>query len=651
MDKEGLDELIGRTIDRRYKLKRLIRQTSKSWVFEAVEEGELSPHRKVAIKILKPGLGREREAQFSKEVNTHGKLGEHPNVASLFGSGKDGEYLYAAMELVPGEDLDQRLRSGWKPSLDEILNIVEDVSKGASHIHEGVGGHHDLKSKNIKVRKEIEEGKTKKSYVLDLGGRLRKTKDSNDVYKLGAILEELLNYKKDSKQKVPRGLEHIVEKSMSSDEYASPEDFKNAIESYRKSVRRGITRRKFLKIGAGGLVLASLGYSGYKYLDYINSINCVVKQIEETEASDYEKIDPLFKELAFRIFDHKIRWLVEEEKIPRGKFPYATIENGSWFLTEGGYWTEGFWPGILWQGFKITEDPRFRDWATEWTNAMSFSERDNLIINPIRFYYSHALGYDITKDESFLEKSLQAADLISKRFNENGGFIQMVGEIDNSEKQVIYIDVMTAAIPFLCWAYQQTHEHFLRDIIVRHCGATIQCNINEGGSIIQLMEFNPKTMARIRGIKSHGFNEDSCLSRGQARAIKGFTITYKATNEKRFLKIAERCADYFIDNLPEDRVPFYDFKDPNKDIPKDSSAAAIACSGLLDLFNINSKTKYKLAAHEILKSLSSKNYLSIDLKNYQGLLLHACSDKNKGQYTNSSLIYNDYYFINALNKI
>ena len=157
--RESLEDLIGRTIDNRYKLRRLIRQTSKSWVFEAVEEGELSPHRKIAIKILKPGLGRERKDQFSKEVNTHGKLGEHPNVASLFGSGKDGEYLYAAMELVPGEDLDQRLRSGWKPSLDEILNIVEDVSKGASHIHEGVGGHHDLKSKNIKVREEGAEGK------------------------------------------------------------------------------------------------------------------------------------------------------------------------------------------------------------------------------------------------------------------------------------------------------------------------------------------------------------------------------------------------------------------------------------------------------------------------------------------------------------
>lgn len=644
--KEGLVGLIGRTIDHRYKPKRLIRETSKSWVFEAVEEGELSPHRSVALKILKPGLGREREAQFEREVNTHGKLGEHPNVASLFSSGKDGEYLYAAMELVPGEDLDQRLRSGWKPSLDEILNIAEDVSKGASHIHERVGGHHDLKSKNIKIREEGE----RKLYVLDLGGRLREVEDSDDIHAMGNILKELLDHRQDPEEKIPRGLEQIVEKSTSSGGYSSPEDFKNAIESYRRSVKRGITRRKFLKVTGSSLVLASLSYSSYKYLDYRNSIDYIVEQIAQIEASDYEKIDPLFRELAFRIFNHKIRWLVEEEKIPRGKFPYAISKGGTeWSNTDGTYWSDGFWIGILWRAYERTKNLLFRDWAIDWADAMLFTERDNLTINPIRFYYSHALGYDITKDENFLEKSLQAADLISGRFNENGGLIQMIGEIDNSDTREIQIDAMTTALPLLSWAYAQTNDNYLRNIIVRHSDTTIKYNVNGDGSTIQIVEFNPETMARIRGIKIGGFDGDSCLSRGQARAIKGFTRAYRTTNERRFLEIAERCANYFIDNLPEDKVPFYDFKDPNKDIPKDSSAAAIASSGLLDLFNLTSKIKYRLSAREILKSLSIK-YLSKE-EDYQGLLLHACSNKNKGANIDVSVTYGDYHFTNALNKI
>ena len=119
--------------------------------------------------------------------------------------------------------------------------------------------------------------------------------------------------------------------------------------------------------------------------------------------------------------------------------------------------------------------------------------------------------------------------------------------------------------------------------------------------------------------------------------------------ENKFLKTAERCADYFINNLPKDKIPFYDFKDPNKDIPKDSSAAAIASSGLLNLFKITSKEKYKSASNEILKSLTTK-YLSKE-ENYQGLLLRGCSNKNNSAYQNSSLIYGDYHFIEALNKI
>ena len=463
----------------------------------------------------------------------------------------------------------------------------------------------------------------------------------------------MLDHRKNPKKKIPRGLEQIVEKSAGPDGYVSPKDFKGAIESYKRSARRSITRRKFLHVAGSGLVLSGLGYSGYKYLDHVNSIDYIVEQIAQTEATDYEKIDPLFRELAFRIFDQKIRWLVDAGKIPRDKFPYAISDEGTeWGHTDGTYWSDGFWPGILWQGFRITEDSQFKDWVIDWVKVMSFSERDNLTINPTRFYYSHALGYDITKDENFLEKSLQAADLIAKRFNENGGFLQHHGELSNSpNKQEIQIDTMGSVIPLLSWAYQQTREHFLRDIITEHCDASIQCNVNEDGSTIQLMEFNPRTMVRVGGIKSHGFDGHSCLSRGQARAIKGFTRAYEATGEIRCLETAERCADYFIDNLPEDRVPFYDFKDPNKDIPKDSSAATIASSALLDLYRITGNERYKMAVYRMLKSLSSRNYLSTDLRNYHGLVLHACSNKNKGFAVDASLIYSDYHFIDTLNKI
>ena len=645
MDKERDGKhLIGETIANQYKIKELIRPTTKSWVFKAKEEGEISPRRDVALKILQPNQGVERETQFKEEVDRLANLEHHPNITTVYSAGKDKKLglFYVAIELVPGPDLDQEIKAGEKFSLEEILNIMTDVADAVNHIYEKEGGHHDIKLKNIK-RKE-EGKKTKPSYVLDLGGRLREVEASNDIFGMGSIFKELLSHRENPNQKIPSGLESIIEKSTTPDNYSSPESFKNAIENYRNS----INRRKFLKTAGGAVALAGLGYIGFKHWECMNSIDYVVGKIAKTEASDYKKIEPFFKELAFKIFDQKIRWL-KEEKIPKGKFPYATTDDGSWFNVDGTYWTSGFWPGILWRGFEKTKDSEFKEWALDWVNTMPFTEKDNLTTNPIRFYYSHALGYNITKDEKLLNTGLKAADLIAKRFNKNGGFIQTAGEIIDSDKQRIYVDVMTTALPLLLYAYQQTHNSSFKEIIIRHCDATSKFNINKDGSTIQLVEFNSKTMNRIKGIKSYGFNEDSCLSRGQARAIKGFAEAHKTTKDKKCLERSERCARYFIDNLPKDNIPFYDFKDSNKNIPKDSSAAAIASSGLLDLFNITSKTKYKLIAYDILKSLSTK-CLSKE-KDYQGLLLHGCSDKNKAMYINNSLIYGDYFFIETLNKI
>jgi unsaturated chondroitin disaccharide hydrolase len=51
------------------------------------------------------------------------------------------------------------------------------------------------------------------------------------------------------------------------------------------------------------------------------------------------------------------------------------------------------------------------------------------------------------------------------------------------------------------------------------------------------------------------------------------------------LEAAERVSHYFIEHLPEDKVPFFDFnvpKDALKYVPKDTSSASIAASGLMN---------------------------------------------------------------------
>jgi len=94
MDLESrLDDLLNRAIDGKYLPLSLIKETSKSWVFKAKEVGEITSGRTVALKVLKPGLGEERRAQFIEEVKRRGTLSEHPKVSSLFRSGKYSDYF------------------------------------------------------------------------------------------------------------------------------------------------------------------------------------------------------------------------------------------------------------------------------------------------------------------------------------------------------------------------------------------------------------------------------------------------------------------------------------------------------------------------------------------------------------------------------
>ena len=106
------------------------------------------------------------------------------------------------------------------------------------------------------------------------------------------------------------------------------------------------------------------------------------------------------------------------------------------------------------------------------------------------------------------------------------------------------------------------------------------------------------------------------------------------------VRLLERATNTITTDIP-----------PRPLIPKDSSAAAIASSALLDLYRITGNEEYRRSAYNILKSLSSRNYLSTDLIDYQGIIMHGCYDKNNGAYVDSSLIYGDYFYLESLGKL
>ena len=119
--------------------------------------------REVAIKVLPEEMARDEERlrRFEREAKTLASL-NHPNVGGIHGIDQGGGTSFLAMELVPGEDLEERLKRGALP-LDEALDVCRQIAEGLEAAHEAGVVHRDLKPANVRI---TPEGAVK---ILDFG--------------------------------------------------------------------------------------------------------------------------------------------------------------------------------------------------------------------------------------------------------------------------------------------------------------------------------------------------------------------------------------------------------------------------------------------------------------------------------------------------
>ena len=119
--------------------------------------------REVALKVLPESFAGnpERLARFEREAKVLASL-NHPNIAGIHGLHDRDGYRFLAMELVPGEDLAERLKRGKLP-VDEALDVARQIAEALEAAHEQGIVHRDLKPANVKL---TPDGRVK---VLDFG--------------------------------------------------------------------------------------------------------------------------------------------------------------------------------------------------------------------------------------------------------------------------------------------------------------------------------------------------------------------------------------------------------------------------------------------------------------------------------------------------
>lgn len=187
---------------------------------------------------------------------------------------------------------------------------------------------------------------------------------------------------------------------------------------------------------------------------------------------------------------------------------------------------------------------------------------------------------------------------------------------------------------------------------ISHSEKTIQNHFRENGKgIFHVVAYDENTGAVRRKFNYQGYADDSTWARGLAWAMHGYITTYEHTRNPTFLEYAEKAAEYFVDHLPEDWIPYYDFDCPYREMyqPRDTSAAAITAHALLKLFKATNKSKYFQQAESILESLVSANYRADGMDTYKipAILVNGTVFFSAGNF-NTAIVYGDMYFLEAI---
>lgn len=358
-------------------------------------------------------------------------------------------------------------------------------------------------------------------------------------------------------------------------------------------------------------------------------------------------------------FEHKLRAVRQRsaEKIPNRAVNgvHNNKADGGVYTPEDGlcWWTNGFWAGLLWQGYKMTGDETYADVAryTERRLDECFQSYYGLH-HDVGFMWlpSAVADYRLTKDVDAHRRGLHAANLLAGRFNP-AGFIRAWNDFPDPGTDTrgwAIIDCMFN-IPLLYWASEETGDPRFKKIAMTHADTVAANFVRADGSVRHIVEFDPETGAFVRDYGGQGYAQGSSWTRGQTWGLYGFVMSYKHTGAVRYLAMAEKIAAYFMAHIPEDgRIPV-DFCQPAEPRWYDDIAAAVAACGLIELAELvpEKRDLYLAPALKMLHALDD----TTDWDESRDGFLQNCSADYHGTEHNVNFTYGDYYFFEALLKL
>lgn len=318
-------------------------------------------------------------------------------------------------------------------------------------------------------------------------------------------------------------------------------------------------------------------------------------------------------------------------------------------------WTSGFWPGILWYDYEYTKDSRIKEEAEKFTASLEFLSKLPAYDHDLGFllFCSYGNGYRLTGNPHYKEVILAASDTLATLYNPVVGTIlswPREVEPNNWPHNTIMDNLIN--LEMLFWAAKNGGSRELYDIAVSHADKTMNHQFRSDYTNYHVAVYDTITGDLIKGVTHQGYADNTMWARGQAWGIYGYMICYRETNDPKYLDFLEKITDVYLENLPEDYIPYWDFSAPGiPNAPRDASAAAVVASALLEgsgFFVGEKSDKYWNAAVRMLQSLSSPAYQSGESK--PSFLLHSTGHWPAGSEIDASIVYADYYYVEALLK-
>ena len=208
-------------------------------------------------------------------------------------------------------------------------------------------------------------------------------------------------------------------------------------------------------------------------------------------------------------------------------------------------------------------------------------------------------------------------------------------------------------LEMLFWAAKNDGNPYLSDMAVSHAEKTMKHHFRPDYTSYHVAVYDTLTGDFIKGVTHQGYADSSMWARGQAWAIYGYTMVYCETKDLRFLEFVQQVTDVYLDALPEDYIPYWDFNAPDiPNAPRDASAACVVASALLELSTYVPSPRseyYKECAVKMLTSLSSPAYQCG--KSKPAFLLHSTGHWPADSEIDASIIYADYYYMEALLRL